>query len=208
MRKSVRKILQNESVQILLLYLVIFGCWVTIFLTASDSKIIVLLTIWLGLVLIIAEWYRRTGSKVGITLSSWEEYCKLREREMSAEDAWIRDCVCRQLGRNVQICRSGEDLWWVLTPYLDCHNDYIEFYIVREGNGRITAKCSIGELLTQMKAIGIPEQAIESVSHLYGTTLTNNSLFISTQTNEEFPRLHNLLMTLLTFNGWVVLYTC
>ena len=108
-RIKVKNFWWNQAIQIFVLYLSVFGCWMCIFLTTEDTKIVVLLTLWLGLILIIAEWYRRIGSKVGLTLDTWKDYCKFREKEMSAENAVVRDSVCRQLGE-VQLSRLGEDL--------------------------------------------------------------------------------------------------
>jgi len=161
-----------------------------------------MLTIWLGLILIIAEWFRKSTKSNND--GSWEEYCKYKEEEISRESKKVVRYVHEQLGEYCSVCQAAEDLWWV-TILQSAHNDLIEFYIHKQEGDTFIARCMIGDLLKKLKAVGISTQSVEYITQLYGADLQGPFLSVSPTSDEEFPSLPKLIMTLVALDAWRIL---
>ena len=192
--KKINRILENPTINTLLLYSVVFACWLSIFFITKDPLIIILLTVWLGILLIIAEWYKRC--------------IKTKENELTIEDVLVKEKVQSRLGKDIKLERYGEDRWLLQTPFLDAHNDYIEV-IIEKQNRSFRARLCVTELIYDLMRGegGFNIETLKRVAKSYGAVLFPLKhhwyLSISQRTNEDFPRLYNLLTALLTYNAWL-----
>lgn len=108
---------------------------------------------------------------------------------------WLKDrTVLKKLGEYCEIT----------TPYIDRHNDYIQIYLKREGNGFVLTDDSytIDDLLQSGCSIESPrrKQILQTTLNGFGVQLDKDALIVKAN-NDNFPlKKHNLIQAILAVN--------
>jgi hypothetical protein len=120
------------------------------------------------------------------------------------DTGWTRDKPVLQ--------QVGSDWVQITTPDLDRHNDYLQFYVRKEGTGYLLTDDGdiIEDLLLSGCALDRPEcqESLKSILDGYGVQRDGNQLFVRA-TSENFSRKkHDLAQAMLavshnTMNGRV-----
>jgi hypothetical protein len=116
---------------------------------------------------------------------------------------WIR--------KNVFIKSIGKNKWLIETPFLDRHNDYLEIYILKEGNNyHLTDD---GFIFSDLKASGF-DLSTDKRKDLFKTALVGLGINFNKKTKEIFidtdlasigKSKHNLVQAMLTIGDMFVL---
>lgn len=109
---------------------------------------------------------------------------------------WLRD---KTVLRNV-----GRDWVQVTTPHLDRHNDCLQFYVRREGNGYLLTDDGyiISDLINSGCSLDRPkrQELLKMTLAGFGVQMDNEQLLIKA-TPENFPlKKHNLIQAMLAVN--------
>lgn len=96
----------------------------------------------------------------------------------------------------------------ITTPYLDCHNDYIQIYLKQEGNSYIlTDDGWTIEDLSQFSSL--PDSAkwqrfLETTLNGFGVHKNNNEMFVKTNQHNFALNKHNLIQAILAVNNFLI----
>ena len=121
-----------------------------------------------------------------------EEVQKLMDRYV----AWLKDKTT---------LREGNGFVEVTTPYLDRHNDYLQFYIKRNNNGFVLTDDSyiIDDLRSSGCKLDSPKrrELLRMTLNGFGVQLDDDDALLVHATNENFNlRKHNLVQAMLAVN--------
>ncbi len=115
---------------------------------------------------------------------------------------WLKDrTVLKALGEYCEIT----------TPYIDRHNDYIQIYLKREGNGFILTDDSytIDDLIQSGCSLDSPrrKQILQTTLNGFGVQLEKDALIVKANI-DNFPlKKHNLIQAILAVNDMFYLAT-
>lgn len=108
---------------------------------------------------------------------------------------WLKDkTVLRQIEGRVEIT----------TPYLDRHNDYLQFYVQREGNGFFLT--DDGYTINDLRQSGCEldskkrKDLLKLTLNGFGIRLENDTLFVYASSENFALRKHNLVQAMLSIN--------
>jgi hypothetical protein len=104
---------------------------------------------------------------------------------------------------------SFEDACEITTPFLDRHNDHLQIYVKKSGNGFLLT--DDGYIINDLKLSGCEltterrNQILQSVLNGYGVNLNGDELFLKASA-ENFPqRKHNFIQAILSVNDLFVM---
>ncbi|BFD46064.1 MAG: hypothetical protein DMENIID0002_07100 [Rickettsia endosymbiont of Sergentomyia squamirostris] len=96
----------------------------------------------------------------------------------------------------------------ITTPYLDCHNDYIQIYLKQQGDSYILTDDSWTiDDLSQFSSL--PDSAkwqrfLETTLNGFGVYKNNNAIYVETNQQNFALAKHNLIQAILAVNNFLI----